>query len=292
MLRALAIFLVIAAHVLLLTGILLPSTFIARILRTDIGNGVSLFLVLSGIALELKYGKKTVKYKYFIFKRLRHIYPIYWICLFFGVLIAAFYGYVITGNFFSQLQTIHISEWLCSILGMCSYFGYWGGVLLPTSWFIGLIIPLYFLYPFLSKWMRHKPHVMIGLTFVMSFSTYLLLREFKTVLGGEWFYRAFPLIRLFEFSFGIYLVNVLPASIWMLCNNSPQLLKKIFVQISYQSFPLFLIHFPLLFMFSLLQNKFPTLVNIAIYVFVSVLMAKLIIFVWKSLKTRIIQEEV
>ena len=57
------------------------------------GLGVTLFIILSGMVLELNYGKKDVKYSTFIAKRILKIYPVYYMCLVMTILIVILKSY-------------------------------------------------------------------------------------------------------------------------------------------------------------------------------------------------------
>ena len=49
------------------------------------GLAVTIFLILSGLVLELKYGTKKLQILKFFIKRCLRIYPVYWLCLLLGV---------------------------------------------------------------------------------------------------------------------------------------------------------------------------------------------------------------
>lgn len=237
-LRTIAILLVVLAHIGPV-GAVLPNIGVPGIYYVSIGGfGVSLFLVTSGMCLE----KKERSYFAFLKNRVKKIYPWYFAALilaFLIILINKSLQEVSSSFFFESFTILSIS---CTIIGFCAFVGMWGGPLLPTGWFIGLIIIFYLIFPVLSKLIEKSPFQALIILFFISFLSRFLLGRFEVLP-----YRAldwFPLCRIFEFGFGIFIKKSYPNIL-----NRPVFLEKgrfVFETIAKASFTLYLIHFPLI----------------------------------------------
>lgn len=97
------------------------------------GIAVSMFLILSGLVLELKYGSKKIEYLRFLKRRLLGIYPVYFVSLVFSVAIFIFLKLFSSGGGYSPYFELTFISTFCSIFGICSYFGMWGGPFLATG---------------------------------------------------------------------------------------------------------------------------------------------------------------
>ena len=274
--RSIAIVLVIAAHI----GQAIESPLglffgIKDFYFISLGGiGVTIFLILSGLTLELNYGTKELNFSRFIAKRLLRILPVYYISLILGI--GVFIGKHIyyTGDISKIFLVCNPFDFVGTITGFYAFMGLWGGPFLPTSWFIGLIITMYVLYPTISKSMRHHPNTTIFFLLIISTFSRLILGKYELLAGRplDWF----PLCRVFEFSLGIYLVGVIKSSLWVSCNKYERT-GPIFRLISGISFPLFLVHYPLLhIMMYFVQNEFSTILCIAVFVLISVFISWII----------------
>lgn len=209
---------------------------------TTLANiAVSMFLVISGIALELNYGSREYRYGHFLTCRIIRIYPVYWLALLLGIAV-----YVLSSTMgleASPSLSHRAHDLLWSITGFTAFAGKWGGPFVQTSWFIGLIMTLYMLYPFLSKSIKRRPHMTIVFALLLSICSRYTIERWDLLLGSplKWF----PLCQLFTFALGIYLVNVLKADSW-LCINKVGRMASVLAFVSGISFPLFLVHYPLL----------------------------------------------
>ena len=192
-------------------------------------------LFLSGLVLELNY-PIVANYKGFILKRLKRIYPVYIVCFFFSLTY-----FLISTSF--NCKICNLKNFILGISGFQAFFGEWGGPILRTGWFIGLIICLYLFFPLISNLIKKKPYLILLLTFIISFFSRLLLGKYDLLPNRalDWF----PLSRLFEFSLGIYAANIIPKTFWQIADKLQMLSGSIFF-LSEISFPLFLIHYPLL----------------------------------------------
>jgi peptidoglycan/LPS O-acetylase OafA/YrhL len=218
------------------------------------GNpAVLIFLFLSGLSLQIQYGSKTYHYGKFLVKRFLRIYSIYYMSLIIGITVFIYIGYQKNGSVFSRLSSLNFSDLILSLTGFYAFFGKWGGPFVKTSWFIGLIVTLYFAFPFLSKCIKKNPHLWILLLFLISVISRFIITEYTD--SSDRFIRWFPLCRIFEFSFGIYLATVAKPSLWYVLNNKSSVLEKTFEFIGKLSFPLFLIHMPFIYFVGELKIK-------------------------------------
>ena len=157
---------------------------------------------------------------------------------------------------------------LC-LTGFYAFAGQWGGPFISSSWFIGLIISLYFVFPPISRFMAKAPFRTIAAIFFISLIARLLI-------GRDCAYpyeliRWFPLCKLFEFSLGIFVAAIVSPSSWSTFNNQPRLLQKTLSFCGEISFPLFLMHVPFLFMISVLCARgYNPVLAIGVFLLVSV----------------------
>jgi peptidoglycan/LPS O-acetylase OafA/YrhL len=224
------------------------------------GVSVSIFLVLSGITLTLTYNDKSAGYWAFLKKRLLRIYSMYYICLAFGGLVAVF-SVVESGKSYPFSL---FPDLLLSLTGFYAFVGRWGGPILNTSWFIGLIVALYFLFPPLFRLIKKSPsHTMFMLILTSTVSRYLI--GHYSLLPRQpldWF----PLCRIAEFGFGIFLAVIAKPQVWTGLSFSTSINRTV-EYLSNLSFPLFLVHFPLEFL--LVNRHYSHPMGIAIFLVAS-----------------------
>ena len=243
LLRTIAIVLLVTGHIALAVGSPIGEAFgIPGFYMVGLGDvAVILFLVLSGLALELNYGQKHVHFSRFMVGRILRIYPVYWLILPIGILI-----YVLTscqGASTASCLSSRGSDLLCSVFGTCAFIGRWGGPFVATGWFIGLIMCMYVLYPYLSISFRHHRHLTLLVVFLVSVCSRVILQHYDILSYAPT--RWFPLCRLIEFGLGIYLANIIGRDLWARANRLRKL-APILAFIGDLSFPLFLVHYPLL----------------------------------------------
>ncbi len=252
-----------------------------------LGNiGVTIFLILSGLVLELNYRSRPIAYGRFIAQRCLRIYPIYYLALILGMVLYFSKKYFYTGHF-SPPSSVY--DLIGSFTGFYAFLGRWGGPFVVTSWYIGLIVTMYFMYPYIARSIRLQPHIVIILLFLISILSRGMLRQYSHNYGTllynapEWF----PLCRVFEFGLGIYLANMAKENVW-LCINGPEKVKSIIEFIGNISFPMFLAHFPLLFLISFLSERgFHQVTAVVTYLGVSTFISWMILALDKHIQGRI-----
>jgi peptidoglycan/LPS O-acetylase OafA/YrhL len=199
----------------------------------SVGNiGVTIFLVLSGASLQYAYGQRHGVWTEFYWRRLQRIYPIYWMAL---VLDIALWP-TLTPYSFSP----SVASFMLMATGFCAFVGNWG-CHLTTSWFIGLIVSLYALYPVLSSALRRAPHFTLVILFLLSICSRLFLAPLLPLHATEWF----PLSRVFELGIGMYLVQQQKVS-WMGTWRVSSIVAKCFKFCGELSLPVFLVHWTML----------------------------------------------
>lgn len=267
--RSFAIGLVVLGHIFQTIGNRAGGFFgIENFYYVSIGGiGVTVFLILSGISLELSYGKKQITYTHFIMGRIFRIYPIYYMSLLLGLIIYLFY------NHFSCVDC-NLSNLFFSVTGTYAFAGLWGGPFVATSWFIGLIMSLYLFYPLLSKLIKIRPLFILIIIFLISLFTRFILGNYHILPERplDWF----PLARIFEFGLGIYLVQVFKNNIWGVLNKYKNI-GAILYQISAISFPLFLVHYPLLKLIKTFSDTTSLNLSILLYLIISILFGFIIL---------------
>lgn len=237
------------------------------------GIAVTLFLILSGAVLEIQYGNRKIKYSQFIARRILRIYPIYYLSLISGIIIYFIRFYHGTGTFMAGYSNLRFIDIILSITGGHAFIGEWGGPFVSTSWFIPLIMTMYIIFPFLSYQIKKHPIISIILLFIISFLSRLIIGKYDLFTNRplDWF----PLCRIFEFSLGIYLAVILPKSAFHV--SLPKRLQIVISFMSKLSFPLFLVHFPLLFTINyLIEHGISQLVAICFFLFVSTILSLII----------------
>jgi hypothetical protein len=138
--------------------------------------------------------------------------------------------------------------------GFTTWAGLWGGLINPCGWFVGLIVALYFFYPFLSSSIKKYPYLML---FLIAFTEIALRCVFLNILvpGFAWGPdRWFPPCNFLEFGLGIWIVqqNIYP-------NRGYD--NRIIIFLAEISFYVFLIHW-IVGMPALMTASFPVYISV------------------------------
>jgi peptidoglycan/LPS O-acetylase OafA/YrhL len=276
--RAGAIALLLLSHIALRVSSPLGRFFgIEGLYYVSLGGvAVTIFLFLSGIALELQYGANSFRYRDFLLKRCLRIYPVYYIALFIGLSVCVCSAYLQTGTIRSLFSTFGPSDPILSVTGFYAFAGRWGGPFMPASWFVGLIMVMYMIYPIVSRAIARTPHVTIVVLLLISLLFRLLLGRYFFLLLPTRPLDWFPLCRVFEFSLGIYAARILPTYIWSALDSTNRMRGPI-AFVSRISFSLFLIDAPMWIMVvELLLPGVHPLLAIFVFLLTSILLSWLV----------------
>lgn len=159
------------------------------------GYAVAIMFLVSGAVLEYTYKNinNSQDYLRFIFKRFIRIYPAFWLSLLAAIILFPFLWQSAPLNALIQFSGFTI------IVGQTA--------LNPSGWFIGAIFCLYLLFPWISRIVRkYNLSAVIGFC-ILSWSLRFILSTY-CIVPIDIFVRWFPLCTIFEFSVGIYLVQM------------------------------------------------------------------------------------
>lgn len=156
---------------------------------TILNIAVSIFFILSGASLMYSYGDREFLLKEYVWKRMRAIYPMFYVAwLFF------YFWYFFHGN------TIRAEIWkiILTILGIDGYLtAIMNNFYLIGEWFLAIIIILYMAFPILL-WIKRKSIFLLILIAIGCYMSGCLLGGYT----GINIY-SFPATRVLEFTFGM-----------------------------------------------------------------------------------------
>lgn len=246
------------------------------------GVGVSLFLILSGLLAGLVESHKKTPYWEYITKKVLRIYLLYWMAV-----ITGFIGYllregILNGQSVNGFPSGIGADLVGSVTGFYSWMGLWGGPYNPPSWFIALIMVLYAMFPLLSSAIKTRPYQTLTVLFIVSVGSRMYVSQYALPFGEKHFwdgmveyaYRQygfmpgrpadwFPLCRLFEFGLGIFLALKLNRNVWLQLGSGNHRLVAFLSDIA---FPLFLVHWPFIFLLEILINQsLPVALSVGLY---------------------------
>jgi peptidoglycan/LPS O-acetylase OafA/YrhL len=236
------------------------------------GVGVTMFLVLSGILAGLVDATRTSGYLSYMVKKLLRIYPLYWLSIPLSMLGFVLGEWYIDGEIPNLFPNGLVTDLIFSLSGFYSWIGLWGGPYNAPSWFIALIMVMYALFPPLVWLLKKWPHwTLLALLLISAGSRYYVGQEGipfvdQSVYGNikGWFFRQygfmpgrpgdwFPPCRVFEFGLGIYLALIVPKSFWFKLRLD--IMTRPVNYLSDLAFPLFLLHYPFMFLVLALKNN-------------------------------------
>jgi peptidoglycan/LPS O-acetylase OafA/YrhL len=183
-------------------------------------------IFVSGAVLEYTYPyfRDFEEISAFYVRRLFRIYPAFWMSLIVGLAICPF-----------LLHRIQPHILVLEFTGFCAFVGQWSRSINYCGWFVGLIVTLYFLYPFLSASIRKYPFLMLFLIAVSEIALRYTFTVYHPAIFGLYPDRWFPVCNFLEFGLGIWIIqqDVFPK--WRYDNTLIEFLAGI-------SFYVFLIH--------------------------------------------------
>lgn len=157
--------------------------------------GVSLFFILSGAALYYN-NRDSFSYKTYYKKRFMAIFPLFYVA-YIGIFLFAFWkeGNIISG--------IPLRNLIFSVIGMDGLLSYKIPCMSMTGeWFLGAIIILYIIYPFIRKCVLKQPLVTILVGSILYIMLYYNYPFEMPILYN-------PLIRSIEFIFGMVYIELM-----------------------------------------------------------------------------------
>lgn len=170
----------------------------------DFGNvAVTMFLVLSGALLYRKYGNGNVgSLPAFYLKRAKAIYPAFWILNLY-ILVAMARHWMADGNPFFAGNPLKL---LLTVTGFDGYLNLFGfeSYYFCGEWFVGAIVLLYFLFPFLA-WAYQKNRVVLLVVLGICYAL-----QFVWPNSWNWIISAFPATLILKFVLGFLLMDLLP----------------------------------------------------------------------------------
>lgn len=235
------------------------------------GVGVSVFLVLSGILAGLTDGRKELSYPEYMTKKVLRIYPLYWMSVIVSIGAFIWAGWIDKGKVPDLFPNGVLTDIIGSVTGFYSWMGLWGGPFNSPGWFIGLIMVMYAVFPAMLWLMKKNKHIVIIVLLAISIASRYYIGDAGLPFEKHnifdhfvnFFYKWygflpgrpvdwFPLNRVFEFGFGVYLALVIKPDFWFKLKVKGAV---IITWLSDQSFALFLVHYPFMFLIHTLAKK-------------------------------------
>ena len=128
------------------------------------------FLILSGASLACGYPAGSFSLPRFYKKRFLSLYPLFYL----AYALAALWLFVYFPGYFNAATP---ASFLLSALGMDGYFSYrCAGSYILGEWFLGAIVLLYFLYPFLAKAVENRISRLL-VSAVLPLASFLVIRH-------------------------------------------------------------------------------------------------------------------
>ena len=163
--------------------------------------GVALFFMISGASLMYNYGEQIDVKKYFI-KRFLGIFPMYWLAY------AILFIYL-----FYQSKGVPTAaplyRLIFTVFGMDGYLScYTETIYLIGEWFLGCIILLYILFPFLRAAVKKYPVTTFVVATILNFALLLFYRQGTMPISRN------IIISAYSFLLGMYVVKIKRISWW------------------------------------------------------------------------------
>lgn len=179
-----------------ITGVLIPLA------NGKWGNiGVALFFMISGASLMYNY-EECMDIKTYIKKRFLGIYPMFWLAY------ATLFIYLFYESKGVPTAT-PLYKLIFSVFGMDGYLGcYTETIYLIGEWFLGCIILIYVLFPFLRKLVKKYPKT----TFVVGTVLNLLILMFYK--NGRMALNRHLIVATYSFLLGMYVIKIKEFKWW------------------------------------------------------------------------------
>jgi peptidoglycan/LPS O-acetylase OafA/YrhL len=199
------------------------------------GIGVILFLIASGAALTYnQYNFDGIKnILIFYYKRLVRVYPAMWL--------STLFIFLVLPSFFKNINYIKLLE---ELTGFYYYFNKDIPTINSPSWFIGLIVILYILYPLLYYIIRKYGYYGFIVIYTISMATHIYLYNNPGFFGYTNLFYFGVVPNLWAFCLGIFIMSI---------NLYPKFESKNFIikELSNLSFYIYLLQFTIIPFYSL-----------------------------------------
>ena len=200
-LRIVAVTAVVYSHIIMFQGIIPrpEDLLVFNFVYYGIGIvGVYILLFVSGAVLEYSYPNLNTfdDIVNFYFRRLTRIYPAYWISILIGLAL-------------SPLILVQYSPFniFLEFTGFYTWSGRWAPPINPIGWFIGLIVALYFLFPFISLAIKKHPYITLTTVAFVEIFLRIYFNVVHPAAFGMLPDRWFPVCSLMEFGLGIFIIQ-------------------------------------------------------------------------------------
>lgn len=165
--------------------------------------GVTLFFIISGVALMYNYNKK-VDNKTYLKKRIKNIYPMFWI----AYIVAFLYNFSKSTGIVPEIPK---HKFLLTLVGMDGYFLYRSpNFYILGEWFLGAIIMLYLLFP-LFRYLIKKSKVTASILFILSAIANVYILQFNPFNMSA---NRNILVCIFSFLIGMYFIEYIKEIKW------------------------------------------------------------------------------
>lgn len=203
-LRFVAALYVFIFHIQLRWPLAPDSPFLSNVLGQG-AVGMSLFFVLSGYVLAMRYGDGQGSYRDYLVNRFSRIYPVYalvalltlpWI----GISLEADSSYLMLRQI-AALVTLILANIFLVQAWFPALFSLWN---IGGSWSIAVEAFCYALLPFILRKLHHLSHRQIGAVALVAYIFTVLPGLILVLFGGEWkLFYSLPIFRLPEFVVGV-----------------------------------------------------------------------------------------
>lgn len=212
--RALSVVLIVITHYNALFLLWVPSipkggVFVTFLSNVYIGNiGVSLFFIISGAALMYIYGSSSISLKTFYKKRFMTLFPMFWL----AYIVVLFLKLGENNGLWIRLAPW---KWLLSVIGVDGLVSTSGisTYYLLGEWFLGFIIIVYLIFPFLKYLFERFPKSTIILVIILYIVTLIFYK-------GKFPISTIVTARLPEILFGMIFIKYIKKVNWIVLSTS------------------------------------------------------------------------
>lgn len=163
--------------------------------------GVALFFMISGAALMYNY-KEKIDIKKYAKKRFVGIYPMFWIAY---SLLYIYLFYLTKRN----ITTLPLYKLIISLFAMDGYLScYTQTIYLIGEWFLGCIVLIYILFPFLRKVVNKYPKITLSVATILNFMVLIFYKNGIMPINKN------LIVSTYSFLLGMYAINIKQFKWW------------------------------------------------------------------------------